>query len=99
MLHTYPFIEKIWNRGINISASVITTAIIGLIGLAFWKAKLKLDLHADRQKREPVQNLQNRRARLSNLLTFARVLGIPSALINWMRFQRTRRLMLSSERK
>jgi hypothetical protein len=41
---------KIWNKGIDIAANVITSLIVALIGLAFWKAKLWLDLRADETK-------------------------------------------------
>jgi hypothetical protein len=43
-------IHKLWNRGIDIGVGVITSIIVGLIGLVFWRFKLWLDLRADERK-------------------------------------------------
>ncbi len=40
------YLQKLWNRGVDIGVGVITSIIVGLIGLAFWRAKLWLDLRA-----------------------------------------------------
>jgi hypothetical protein len=52
---------KLWERGIDISANVITSVIVALIGLAFWKAKLWLDLRSDRAKREQQYRMEDER--------------------------------------
>jgi hypothetical protein len=43
-------IHKLWDRGVDVGVGVITSVIVGLIGLAFWQVKLLLDLRADREK-------------------------------------------------
>lgn len=45
-----PFLQKLWDKGIDISASVITSVIITLIALAAWRVKLRLDLKAEEAK-------------------------------------------------
>lgn len=44
------YFQKLWNRGVDIGVGVITSIIVGLIGLAFWRVKLWLDLRADEQR-------------------------------------------------
>lgn len=46
----WEFWWKLWNRGVDIGVGVVTSIIVGLIGLAFWQVKLWLDLRADKEK-------------------------------------------------
>ncbi len=50
LAHLPPFIQKLWDKGIDISASLIVTGVTALIALASWKIKLWLDLMADDAK-------------------------------------------------
>jgi len=50
-------------KGIDITANVITSVIVALIGLAFWRAKLWLDLHAERAKRKQEYAMTDERER------------------------------------
>jgi hypothetical protein len=58
-LHTN--ILKLWDKGIDITANVITSVIVALIGLAFWRVKLWLDLRSDRAKREQQYLMEDER--------------------------------------
>jgi hypothetical protein len=59
-LHTN--LLKLWDKGIDITANVITSVIVALIGLAFWRAKLWLDLRAERAKRLQDHRMDDARA-------------------------------------
>lgn len=54
------FIDKLWNKGIDISAGIITStvssAVIAVIATAAWKIKLGLDL----KNNEAIQRQQHR---------------------------------------
>lgn len=66
-----PFLQKVWDKGVDIAAGVITsvlaTAVIALIGLLGWQAKLWLDLRADekkqRQQHRIAQELESEKRR------------------------------------
>ena len=45
-----PLLQKLWDRGVDIDVGVITSVIVAAIGLAGWRIKLWLDLHADERK-------------------------------------------------
>jgi hypothetical protein len=40
------YFQKLWNRGVDIGVGVVTSVIVGVIGLLFWRGKLWLDLRA-----------------------------------------------------
>ena len=42
MLEDLPFLLKLWNKGIDISASVVTSLVVTGIALLGWKFKLHL---------------------------------------------------------
>lgn len=46
MLADLSYAQKLWSRGVDISVGVITSVIVGSIGLAFWRVKLWLDLRS-----------------------------------------------------
>jgi len=50
MLTHLPLIQKFWDRGVDIGVGVITSVVVGIIGLCFWRVKLWLDLRADERK-------------------------------------------------
>jgi hypothetical protein len=54
MLADPSYAHKLWNRGVDIGVGVVTSVIVGLVGLAFWRAKLWLDLRsaAEHQRQE-----------------------------------------------
>jgi len=71
------YIHKLWDRGVDIGVGVITSIIIAVIGLVFWKGKLWLDLQADKKKQiqqdrirrdfEQKERVQNERERYERL--------------------------------
>lgn len=58
MLAQFPFLQKIWDKGLDITASVITSVIIAVLALLVWKLKLRLDLKAEEQKQRQQHRLQ-----------------------------------------
>jgi|GEM_PF-7083926 len=58
MLAHLPFLQKIWDKGIDITASVVTSVIIAGLALLVWKLKLRLDLEAEKQKQRQQHRLQ-----------------------------------------
>jgi hypothetical protein len=51
MQHThFLYFWKIWDRGVDIGVGIITSVMIAVIGLLFWRGKLWLDLRAEEQK-------------------------------------------------
>jgi hypothetical protein len=50
MFDSLPFLHKLWDKGIDISASVITSLIVTAIALAGWKIKLRFDLKSDEHR-------------------------------------------------
>ena len=52
--HLPPLIHKRWDRGVDIGVGVITSVIIAGIGVAFWWAKVELDLR--KAKRQKIQD-------------------------------------------
>lgn len=55
MLAQLPFLQKIWDKGVDITASVV---IIAGLALLVWKLKLHLDLEAEKHKQRQQQRLQ-----------------------------------------
>jgi hypothetical protein len=55
-------LHKLWNRGVDIGVGVITSLIVAIIGLLFWRAKLWLDLRADKAKRDQQHRMEDERA-------------------------------------
>jgi hypothetical protein len=45
-----PFLHKLWDRGVDIGVGVTTSVVVAAIGYVFWKLKLRLDLHAEKQR-------------------------------------------------
>ncbi len=58
MLTHLPFLQKIWDKGVDITASVIASVIIAGLALLVWKLKLRLDLQAEAQKQRQQHRLQ-----------------------------------------
>ena len=62
MLASFPFLQKLWDRGIDITASVITSLIVAAIALLGWEFKLWLDLRADEAKLRQQHRIEEERA-------------------------------------
>jgi hypothetical protein len=50
LTHLPPLVHKLWDRGVDIGVGVVTSVIVAIIGLCFWRLKLLLDLRADAEK-------------------------------------------------
>jgi hypothetical protein len=50
MLAESSYLQKLWNRGVDIGVGVITSVLIAGVGLLFWRFKLRLDLRADERR-------------------------------------------------
>jgi hypothetical protein len=61
-MQTATYFQKLWDKGIDISASVVTAMIVGAIGLLLWKGKLWLDLRAEEAKQRQKFRLDDERA-------------------------------------
>jgi hypothetical protein len=44
------YLQKLWNRGVDVGVGVVTSVIIGFIGLLFYRGKLWLDEQRQRQE-------------------------------------------------
>lgn len=66
MLQNHSYLQKLWDKGIDISANVATSliaaVIVGLVGLAFWKLKLRLELRAEETKKKLHYRMEDERA-------------------------------------
>lgn len=88
MLAELSYFRKLWNKGVDISAgvitSVITSVIIGLIGLLFWRVKLWLDLRTEerkqRQEHRIAQELESEKRRGDEIRLEERLTGEREAL-------------------
>jgi nuclear transport factor 2 (NTF2) superfamily protein len=58
MLAEPTYLEKLWNRGVDVGVGVVTSVIVASVGLAFWKVKLWLDLRADESKQRQQHRIQ-----------------------------------------
>ena len=58
VLASFPFLQKLWDKGIDISAAVITSVIVAGIAALFWKFKLHLELKSDAAKQRQHNQLQ-----------------------------------------
>ena len=63
--HLPPFLQKLWDKGVDIAAGLIVSGITAVIALASWKVKLWLDLKADEAKhrRQHARDLEFERER------------------------------------
>ena len=43
------YLHKLYNRGVDIGVGVTTSLFVALVGLAFWKLKLLMELHSDKK--------------------------------------------------
>jgi hypothetical protein len=50
LTHLPPYLQKIYDRGVDIGVGVITGLALALIGILFWRGKLWLELRADAKK-------------------------------------------------
>ena len=50
LIYAPSLIQKLWDKGIDITAALIVSGITALIALASWKVKLWLDLKTDEAK-------------------------------------------------
>jgi len=61
-------VHKLWNKGVDIGANVITSLIVAVLGLLFWRVKLRLDLWADASKHRQKQQMDQAAGQFSRRL-------------------------------